>query len=199
MMSTVRNAAAITLLALLAGCTGTKVTRVAANTTIDLSGKWNDADSRMVSEEMLKDCLDRPWYQSWQTKGKLPTVVVGELRNMSHEHINMETFINDLQRVLVNSGKVEFVADSKERQTLRDEVASQAGNATEATRKAAHEETGADLMLTGSINSIVDAEGDKSVIFYQIDLELIDIQSHRKVWIGDKKIKKYVERDAVKL
>lgn len=199
MKTTFRNAAAIALVAILSGCTGTKVTRVAANSTIDLSGKWNDADSRMVSEEMLKDCLDKPWYQNWQTKGKVPTLVVGELRNLSHEHINMETFTNDIQRVLVNSGKVDFVANASQRESLRAELASQTENATAETKKEAKQEIGADLMLTGSINTIVDQEGDKSVIFYQIDLELIDIQSHRKLWIGDKKIKKYVERDAVKL
>lgn len=199
MKTTFRNVAAIALVAILSGCTGTKVTRVAANSTIDLSGKWNDADSRMVSEEMLKDCLDKPWYQTWQTKGKVPTLVVGELRNLSHEHINMETFTNDIQRVLVNSGKVDFVANASQRESLRAELSSQAGNATAETKKEAKQEIGADLLLTGSINTIVDQEGDKSVIFYQIDMELIDIQSHRKLWIGDKKIKKYVERDAVKL
>ena len=110
MMTTIRTVAVLSVLSILAGCSGTKVTRVAANSTIDLSGKWNDADSRMVSEELLKDCLDHPWYQAWQTTGKVPTVVVGEMRNRSNEHINMETFVNDLQRVLVNSGKVDFVA-----------------------------------------------------------------------------------------
>jgi hypothetical protein len=36
------------------------------------------------------------------------------------------------------------------------------------------------------------------VVFYQIDMELTDIQSHRKVWLGDKKIKKYVAKSSVK-
>lgn len=199
MMSTIRVMSVFVAALVISGCSGTKVTRVAANSTIDLSGKWNDADSRMVSEEMLKDCLDKPWYQQWAAKSKIPTVVVGEMRNMSHEHINMETFIKDLERVLVNSGKVEFVANAQERQALRDEVASQKDNATSETKKQSGQEIGADLMLTGSINSIVDQEGDEAVMFYQIDLELIEIQSHRKIWIGDKKIKKFVERDAVKL
>lgn len=199
MKSTFRTVAAIAFVAVLSGCAGTKVTRVAANTTIDLSGKWNDADSRMVAEEMLKDCLDKPWYQNWQTKGKVPTLVVGELRNLSHEHINMETFTNDIQRVLVNSGKVEFVANADQRKALRAELSSQTENATADTKKEGKQEIGADLMLTGSINTIVDQEGKESVIFYQIDMELIEIQSHRKIWIGDKKIKKFVERDAVKL
>lgn len=184
----------------LVGC-GKTVKRVESDSVTDLSGKWNDTDSRLVAEEMLTDCLNRPWYANMlQAKGgQLPTVVVGQVRNKSHEHINVETFIKDMQRTLINSGKVEFVANAEERAELRDEVASQSGNATEETRKEAHQETGADLMLTGTLNSIVDQEGGEQVIFYQIDLELTDIQSHKKLWIGDKKIKKYIEKSGLKL
>ncbi len=36
------------------GCgSGPKVIRKDVDTTIDLSGRWNDADSRMVSEAMI--------------------------------------------------------------------------------------------------------------------------------------------------
>ena len=44
------------------GCGGSKqVTRVDADTTIDLSGRWNDTDSRMVADEIIGDCLSHPW------------------------------------------------------------------------------------------------------------------------------------------
>ncbi|HEX6928869.1 MAG TPA: penicillin-binding protein activator LpoB, partial [Gammaproteobacteria bacterium] len=36
----------------------------------------------------------------------------------------------------------------------------------------------------------VDAEGNRQVVFYQVDLELISMADNRKVWIGQKKIKK---------
>lgn len=176
-----------------------KVTRIDPNAVVDLSGRWNDTDSRLVADEMIKDCLGRPWYSNMiQQKGSLPTVVIGKVRNKSHEHINVETFIKDMERALINSGAVDFVANAELRSELRDEIASQSGNATDETRKDAGQEIGADLMLTGSLNSIIDQDGGEQVIFYQIDLELVDLQSHRKVWIGDKKIKKYISRDAVK-
>ncbi len=184
----------------LVGC-GKTVKRVESDSVTDLSGQWNDTDSRLVAEEMLNDCLSRPWYQNTlQAKGgQLPTVVVGQVRNKSHEHINVETFIKDMQRTLINSGKVEFIANAAEREELRNEVASQSGNATDETRKESGQEVGADLMLTGSLNSIVDQEDGEQVIFYQIDLELTDIQSHKKLWIGDKKIKKYIKKSGLKL
>src|SRR3954464_10937783 len=85
---------------MLTGCS-TKVTRVTSDSTIDLTGKWNDTDSRLVAEEMVKDALNGPWYNKYTGGGKTtPTVIVGEIRNKSHEHISTETFINDMQRSL---------------------------------------------------------------------------------------------------
>jgi uncharacterized protein (TIGR02722 family) len=186
--------------ALLTGC-GKKVTRIASDSTIDLSGNWNDADSRLVAEEMLNDCLTKPWYQNAvrAKSGEIPVIVIGQIRNLSTEHLNTNTFMNDIQRVLINSGKVEFVANSEERQQLRNEINDQKGNATDETAKERGQETGADIMLTGSINSIVDQSGGETVKFYQIDLELMDLQSHKKLWSGNKKIKKLIEKSAVKL
>jgi len=185
---------------LLAGC-GPKVNRVASDSTIDLSGNWNDADSRLVAEEMLNDCLTRPWYQAAlrAKNGENPVIVIGQIRNLSTEHISTGTFINDIQRVLINSGKVDFVANSEERKQLRNEIDDQKGNATDESSKERGQEVGADIMLTGSINSIVDQSGGQKVKFYQIDLELTDLQTHKKLWIGDKKIKKFIEKSALKL
>ena len=189
-------------LALLSGCAdgGKKVTRLDANAVTDLSGSWNDTDSRLVAEEMINDCLGRPWYNDFASqKGSVPTIVIGKVRNKSHEHIRVETFIKDIERALINSGKAEFVANSNEREDLRNELADQQGNTTEETTKDAGMEIGADLMLTGTINSVIDQEGGEQVVFYQIDMELTDIQSHRKIWLGDKKIKNYIARSSVKM
>jgi uncharacterized protein (TIGR02722 family) len=184
---------------MLAGCGGTKVNRVTHDSVIDLSGRWNDTDSRLVAEEMLRDCLNASWYNTYTAQGEVPTVIVGAVRNKSHEHIDAETFIKDMERTLINSGKVEFVANKSEREQLRDEKADQSTNASVETRNQIGEESGAKLMLIGSINSIVDKEGGKSVVFYQVNLELIQIESNRKVWIGDKKIKKYVTKSSAGL
>jgi uncharacterized protein (TIGR02722 family) len=186
--------AALSLL-MLSACS-TKVTRVSHDSTIDLTGKWNDTDSRLTAEEMVKDALSGPWYPKYTTKKATPTIIVGEIRNKSHEHISTETFINDIQRALINSGKVEFVANKSERDQIREEKGDQATNSKVETRQSAGEESGADLMMIGSLNSIVDQEGGKAVVFYQVNLELVEIESHKKLWIGDKKIKKYVERSS---
>jgi uncharacterized protein (TIGR02722 family) len=182
---------------LAAGCS-TKVARVETNSTIDITGRWNDTDSRLVAEEMIKDCLSQRWLFKWESENKRPTVIVGKVVNKSHEHISVETFTKDMERALLNSGKVDFVATKTEREQLRDEKSDMAENASAQTAKSMGEESGADLMLLGTINTIVDQEGGTAVVFYQTNLELVEIESNRKVWIGEKKIKKFVERAKTK-
>lgn len=179
------------------GCS-TKVARVQSDSTMDLTGRWNDSDSRLVAEEMIKDCLNQRWVFKWESENKRPVVIVGKIENKSHEHISSETFVKDVQRALLNSGRVDFVANKNERDQIRDEKGDQAANSSATTAKSAGEETGADLMMIGTINTIVDQEGKKAVVFYQTNLELVEIESHRTVWIGEKKIKKYVERTNIK-
>jgi uncharacterized protein (TIGR02722 family) len=177
----------------MAGCS-TKVSRVQSDSTIDLSGRWNDTDSRLVAEQMINDCLNQRWLYKWETENKRPTVIIGKVTNKSHEHISTETFAKDMERALLNSGKVNFVATKTEREQLRDEKEDMQDNASVQTAKSLGEETGADLMLIGTLNSIVDQEGREAVVYYQVNMELIEIESNQKVWIGDKKIKKFVER-----
>jgi uncharacterized protein (TIGR02722 family) len=180
-----------------ASCT-TKVTRVSSDSTIDLTGKWNDTDSRLVADEMINDCLNQRWLFKYQERKTTPKVIIGEVVNKTHEHISIETFTGNMQRALINAGKVDFVASKTERGQLRDEKADQQENATVETRKSQGEETGADVMLIGTISQIVDQEGNRAVNYYQVNLELVELQSHMKVWIGEKKIKKFVERATTK-
>lgn len=183
------------------GCATTpKVERKAVDTTIDVSGRWNDADSRMVSEEMIKDCLDNPWLERFSEErgGKAPTVIVGRIANRSHEHINVQTFVKDLERALINSGRVQFVASKGERLGIREERLDMAKHASEETMKGPGEEIGADFMLIGSINTIRDEAGGKAVMFYQTNLELINMANNLKAWVGEKKIKKLIKRAKAK-
>lgn len=179
----------------LAGC-GKTVERVSQDTVIDLSGNWNDVDSKQVAEAMIADSLKRPWADDFRTKkSKTPTVKVGRVVvRTDGDVINTEIFTNDLIREYINSGKVDVVASNADTEQTRAERTDQDKNATEDTRKEAFQEQGADFLLTGTIGVQNDQEGGKSVKFYSVDLKLTDIQSQRQVWIGNKKIKKFVER-----
>lgn len=175
-------------------CTTRKVTRMDEETQVDLSGRWNDTDSRLVAAEMAKDGLSRNWITDFiEAKGKKPAVIVGIIKNKTHELISTDTFIKDMEREFINSGKVKVVQAGDEREKIRDERQDQQEYASNETVKRWKQEKGADFMLQGVINAILDNTGNKKVVFYQIDLELSDIETNEKVWLGTKKIKKFIK------
>ncbi len=179
----------------LGGCAGKTVTRLDSDTTVDLSGRWNDADSRLVAEEMIPSAMGANWYTDWmQAHGAKPTVIVGTVRNQTTEHIATATFIGDIERAFVNSGRVRVVATAGEREEIRDERADQGRYASDETIKQFGREQGADFMLIGIISSITDREDGDEVRFYQTDLTLVNIETNEKTWMGQKKIKKFVGR-----
>ena len=192
--------ALVVLISMLAVGCASKVERMGSSEVKDLSGLWNDTDSRLVSEEMIKDVLSRPWLTRFETKnGRPPALIVGKVRNKSHEHINVTTFISDMEKELINSGLVDFVASKNERSEIRDERKDQDLNASEDTRKEMGQEQGADFMLKGTISTIIDTEGKQQVRFYQVDLTLISLSNNRKVWVGQKKIKKFLSKASARM
>ncbi|MEA1985876.1 MAG: penicillin-binding protein activator LpoB [Candidatus Marinimicrobia bacterium] len=187
----------VIVLVILSGCgTGSSVTRVSADTQTDLSGRWNDTDAKLVAEGMISDVLSRTWRDDFlQETGEKPKLIVGRIRlKDATEHIKTNGFVKDMERELINSGMVRFVASSEERKEVRAERLDQQSFASESTAKRLANEKGADFMLQGSITMYVDAVDGQQVKFYQVDLELLDLESSEKVWMGSKKIKKSVER-----
>jgi uncharacterized protein (TIGR02722 family) len=182
-------------LLLAASCQKKVVTRIETDQTVDLSGRWNDTDSRMVSEAIVKDCLNHPWLsEHTRAASGRPVVIVGVVRNQTTEHIAVTTFISDIERSFINSGLVDVVAAPTERTDIRAERDDQQQYADEETVKRFGKEMGADYMLNGYISSITDQEEGKKVVYFQTDLTLTNIETNQKVWMGQEKIKKLVER-----
>lgn len=172
-----------------------KVTRVDPSEQIDISGRWNNTDSRLVAEDMTKTILGSRWLTEHMAakSGQRPVVIVGFVNNKSHEHIDAETFVKDVESSFITTQKVRLVQGGKKREELRAEKADQQTNSTVSSMKKFGMEQGADYILQGSINSIVDSHKRKKVVYYQVNLELTNIETNEVVWIGEKKIAKYVK------
>ncbi|MBC8110169.1 MAG: penicillin-binding protein activator LpoB [Verrucomicrobia bacterium] len=175
-------------------CRRHTVTRIDPGQQVDLSGRWNDTDSRLVAKEMIDDCLNRPWIANFGKKnaGKKPVVIVGIINNKTAEHIESEVFIKNMEREYINTGLVRVVENATFREKLRQERADQQEFASPDTQKKWGRELGADYMMFGVITSITDSQNRKQVTFYQVNLELVDIETNEKVWIGEKQIKKFI-------
>jgi penicillin-binding protein activator len=182
-----------------AGC-ARQVTRIAPEQAIDLSGRWNDVDSRLVADSLIRQSFETPMGANWAMRhaqrhgGTQPVVIVGTVRNRSMEHVPVGTFVRDLERAYVNSGLVRVVSGGSEREEIRDERYDQQEHASDATRARLRSETGANYMLQGEIQSIEDRERGRSVVFYQVDMTLVNLETNEREWVGQHKIKKYIQR-----
>jgi uncharacterized protein (TIGR02722 family) len=172
-----------------------KVTRIDPAEQVDLSGRWNNTDSRLVAEDITKTILGANWLSDHMAakNGQKPVVIVGFVANKSHEHIEAETFVKDVENSFVTTQRVRLVQGGKKREELRAEKADQQTNSTISSMKKFGLEQGADFILQGSINSIVDSHKRKKVVYYQVNLELTNIETNEVTWIGEKKIAKYVK------
>jgi penicillin-binding protein activator len=182
-------------------CASKQVTRIDPDAVTDLSGRWNDTDSRLVANELISSSLTEPWLRRYSETngGEAPVVIVGDFRNRTMEHIAVNTFVKDLERAYINSGAVRVVASPNERDEVRDERRDQQENARADTRARMAQETGARYMLQGNIEAIEDREGRERVVFYQIDATLVDLQSNERVWAGQKRIKKVITNSRARM
>ena len=185
----------------LISCSSTsKVTRYEDGADVkDISGYWNENDIRMVCEELISGCVASPKVAGFKVaNGCDPVAIVGKISNKSSEHIDTAMVAKRFQTAIINSGVMEFVADSEQRLELRAEKVDQAENAYE-TAKSIGNELAADFMLQGTVYSHVDSEGREQVRTYQVDAQLIDIESNKILWQGEKTISKYIKKPAAKL
>jgi hypothetical protein len=172
----------------------TNVYRVPPEQEIDLSGRWNDTDSQKVSERMIASCLNAPWIGHFiGDTGEMPVVVVGTIYNKTDEHIASDVFINDLEGAFVQSQQVKVIQGGEALAEIREIRQSQLSFTEPDTRRFLRE-LGADFVLQGTINKITDTDTNRAVYYYQVDLELTDIETVEKVWIDQLPVKKYIEK-----
>ncbi|MCP4297685.1 MAG: penicillin-binding protein activator LpoB [Proteobacteria bacterium] len=182
----------------LAFACSTHVTRQPTDKINDISGRWNDTDSKIVATFMVDDFLKQKWIHRFENKqGRMPRVIIGKINNRSHEHIAVQTFVKEIENRLINSGGILFVASQDERKSLRAERRDYQEKNQDPAGTKFIAETKADFILQGSIHSMIDQVTKTSVVSYQIDLELLEIDTHIKIWTGQKKIKKKIEKTSV--
>jgi penicillin-binding protein activator len=184
-----------------AACVSKRVTRIEPGAVTDLSGRWNDTDSRLVANQLIEQTLAAGWAKRYTDThgGEAPAVLIGSFANRTAEHIAVGTFVKDIERALLTTGAARVVASGEERVELREERKDQQQFARADTRTRLGQELGARYLLAGELQAIEDVDGRERVVFYQVDASLIDLETNAKVWAGQHKIKKYVERARFRL
>lgn len=189
-----RVLAILCCLTVLVGCAPT-VSRIDPAAAIDLSGRWNDSDSRQVANKMITSLLGSEQFKKYAAeKGRKPAIIVGQIRNSTSEHIDANNYVKKLELAIFQSGLADLVESDAFRDKLRVERVQQADFSDPATVAQWGKETGASLMLFGEMTSETDVSGRRRVVNYVTTLFLTDMETNRRVWYGQEEIKKYIQR-----
>jgi penicillin-binding protein activator len=184
----------IFILLAMMSCQTRSVTRIDPAQQIDLSGRWNDVDSRKVADQMIYELFDSESFKRYaDAKAKKPVIIIGQIRNKTSEHIDADNFIKKFEMVIHNSNVAELVESGEFRDKLRVERSEQQDYSDPATAKRWGMETGADVMLFGDMTSEVDTYNNKRVVNYITTLYLTDLETNKRIWYGQNEIKKYVK------
>jgi len=170
------------------------VSRIDPGKQIDLSGRWNDSDSRMVAQKMINDLLSSDKFKDYSASlGKKPSIIVGLIRNKTSEHIDADSYIKKFELAIYNSNVADLVESDSFRDKLREERAEQQDFAASNTASKWGKEQGANLMLFGEMTSETDVYNKRKVVNYITTLFLTDIETNKRVWYGQEEIKKYIK------
>ena len=109
-------------------CASKQVTRIDPDAVTDLSGRWNDTDSRLVANALIEQSMIDPWIRRFNEAngGDMPTVIVGTFRNESMEHIPTGTFVRDVdKKAFIEAARIGVKAnrdriDSDEKNAVAD-------------------------------------------------------------------------------
>lgn len=171
-----------------------KVSRIDPNQQIDLSGRWNDSDSRQVSDKMIAELLNNPKFKEYsQTLGRKPAIIVGQIRNKTSEHIDADNYVKKLELAIFNSDLADLVESEGFRDKLREERAQQQDFSDPATMAKWGKEVGANLMLFGEMTSETDVYNKDRVVNYVTTLFLTEVETSKRIWYGQQEIKKYIK------
>lgn len=148
----------------------------------DMTPYLNESDSRAICKDIVGQIIQNPRVAKFEDKnGRPPVVTIGKIKDETGEFFDTQIIANSLKTAVLNSGVLEFMANSDIREAMRDEVISQQDHSSEDAAKELDEEDAADYMLTGSVKLMVQNNGKQQERTYIVNIELTDLQSHRTI------------------
>lgn len=161
-----------------------------------MNDQWSETDMQKTVESMVKSMVSHPIIANAKTP---PIVMVTNLQNKTSEHIDTQSIMDMVRVELTKTGKVEFI-DKEARQDIADEYNYQnSGMVEEGSKKGPGGQTGADFIVNGRMDSIVQEVGKDKTVYYKVTLNLTNLKTTRIAWTDQKQIRKAYKKKSVGL
>lgn len=161
-----------------------------------LNDKWSETDMQKVVKDLVASLSNHP---SLSGAKNPPLVMVTRLQNKTSEHIDTESVMDMVRVELMNTGKVQFV-DKQARDDIKDEYDYQnSGMVNQTSKKGPGKQEGAEFILNGRLDSIVQEVGKEKTVYYKVTLNFTNLEKNVIVWSGYKQIRKLYKKKRVGL
>ncbi len=161
-----------------------------------MNDQWSETDMQAAVKMMVDSMVS---HTSIANAKKMPIVIVTNLQNKTSEHIDTQNIMDMVRVDLTNSGKVQFV-DKEAREDISNEYSYQnSGIVSEETKKAPGGQIGADFIINGRLDSIVQEVGKDKSVYYKLTLNLTNLKTGVITWTNYKQIRKTFKKKSVGL
>lgn len=161
-----------------------------------LNDQWSETDMQKAVQDLVASLSNHP---SVKNAKKAPVVMVTNLQNKTSEHIDTQNIMDMVRVELMNTNKFSFI-DKEARQDVADEYNYQnSGMVSEETKKGPGGQTGADFIINGRLDSIVQEVGKDKTVYYKLTLNFTNLKSNVMAWSNYKQIRKTYRKKSIGL
>ena len=163
-----------------------------------LTDQWSETDMQVAVHDLVNSMVHTTRAYGNVNNRRIPIVMVTNLQNQTSEHINTESIMDMVRVEITKNGQVQFV-DKQARGDIKEEYEYQEGMVTEETKSKKGSQIGADYILNGRLDSIVQEAGSKKTVYYKLTMNLTDLKSGLIAWTDQKQIRKLYKKQHVGL
>lgn len=161
-----------------------------------LTDGWSESDMQAAVHDLVQSAVSS---YAITSEKKPPIVMVTKLQNKTSEHIDTQSVMDMVRVELSRGGRVAFV-DKAAREDIADEYEYQnSGMVNRETKKSKGGQIGADYIINGRLDSIVQQAGKRKTVYYKVTLNLTNLKTGIIVWSDYKQIRKRFKKKSVGL
>ena len=179
---------------LIFGCGTTIQQGITDNETVTGSD-WSAKDLKEVADYMANSIAKSTNSSGSElSQGKPRWILAKNLRNETDEHVNTRTIMEKIRTRLINDGIARFADDQALNDILNQLKFQQSGLFDNSTVAQIGKLVGAKYILRGTISSIRKRSDRKNVIYYNITLQVVSIETGEIMWTDEKEVQRLTSK-----
>ncbi len=172
-----------------------------------------DYDSNVENENNLNDLFSETDMQKMvhklvtslsasrpiQKAQKPPVVIVTKLENKTSEHIDTQSIMDMVKVELSKTGNIAFVDKEARGDVAAEYEYDNSGMVDKSTAKGPGKQIGADYVLNGRLDQIVQEVGKDKTVYYKMTLNLTNKSTNISEWADHDQIRKIYKKRRISM